>query len=49
MKISWVGIISIVAGILVIIFPNLISYSIGIALIVMGIIRVIGKTRGKEE
>ena len=40
-KISWIGVGSIVFGILVIVFPNLISYLIGIALIVVVVLQVV--------
>ena len=41
MKIPWIGIIFIVAGILVLVLPNLINWLIGIALIVAGVLHVI--------
>ena len=41
MKIPWIGIIFIVAGILVLVLPNLINWLIGIALIVVGVLHVI--------
>lgn len=37
MKWSWVGSTLIVAGILVLVFPNLIEWLIGIAIIVVGV------------
>ena len=43
LKSSWIGIASIVAGVLVIIFPNLIDYLIGTVLIVAGILHVGGR------
>tara|TARA_Y100000031_G_C8049959_1_gene305694 strand:- start:441 stop:632 length:192 start_codon:yes stop_codon:yes gene_type:complete len=43
LKSSWIGIASIVAGVLVIIFPNLIDYLIGTVLIVAGILHVVGR------
>jgi len=37
----WMGIIAIVVGILIIVFPHLLSWILGIALIVMGVMAVI--------
>lgn len=37
----WMGIIAVVVGILIIAFPHLLSWILGIALIVMGIMAII--------
>ncbi len=41
MKWSWIGIVWIVVGILVLVLPHLINWLIGIALIVIGILHLI--------
>ncbi len=41
----WMGIIAIVVGILIIVFPDLLNWILGLALIVMGIIAVIPSLR----
>lgn len=41
----WMGIIAIVVGILIIVFPDLLRWILGLALIVMGIIAVIPSAR----
>jgi uncharacterized membrane protein HdeD (DUF308 family) len=41
MKVPWVGIIFIIAGILVLVFPLIINWVIGIALIIAGILYLI--------
>ncbi len=43
MKIGWIGIALLVAGILVLIFPNLINTLIGITFIVVGILSMVKK------
>ena len=45
MKISglWMGIIAIILGILVLAFPDLVRWFIGVGLIVMGVLAVIRK------
>ena len=43
MKISWIGVFLVVAGILVLVLPNLINWLIGITLIVVGILYLIKK------
>ena len=43
MKISWIGVILVVAGILVLVLPNLINWLIGITLIVVGILYLVKK------
>jgi hypothetical protein len=39
----WMGIIAIVVGILVIAFPDLIRWIVGIGLIVVGVLAILGK------
>lgn len=45
MKITglWMGIIAIVLGILVLVWPDLIRWFVGVGLIVIGILAVLGK------
>ena len=43
MKLNWIGAIFIIAGILILVLPNIIEYLIGISLIVIGILYFIGK------
>jgi len=43
MKFNWIGAIFIIAGILILVFPNIIEYLIGISLIVIGILYYIRK------
>jgi len=43
MKFNWIGAIFIIAGILILVLPNIIEYLIGISLIVGGIMYFIGK------
>ena len=45
MKIAglWVGTIAIVFGILIIVFPHLLAWLVGIALIVIGILAILGR------
>ncbi len=41
MRWSWIGIILIVAGILILVLPHLINWLIGIAIIVVGVLHFI--------
>jgi len=43
MKFNRTGVIIIVVGILILVLPNIIEYLIGISLIVIGILRLMGK------
>ena len=43
MKFNRMGAIFIIAGILILVFPNIIEYLIGISLITIGILYLIGK------
>jgi len=43
MKLNWIGATFTVAGILILVLPNIIEYLIGIGLIVMGILYFIRK------
>ncbi len=43
MKFNWIGAIFIIAGILILVLPNIIEYLIGIGLIVIGVLYFIGK------
>lgn len=43
MKRNWIGAIWIIAGILILVLPNIIEYLIGIGLIVIGVLYFIGK------
>lgn len=45
MKITglWMGIIAIVLGVLVLVWPDLIRWFVGVGLIVIGILAVLGK------
>ena len=44
MKRNWIGAIWIIAGILILVLPNIIEYLIGIGLIVIGVLYFIGKS-----
>jgi len=39
----WLGIVAIVFGILILVFPDLLSWLVGIALIVVGILAILGR------
>jgi uncharacterized membrane protein HdeD (DUF308 family) len=41
----WMGVIAIVLGILVLVFPSLLSWIVGILLIVLGILAITGKKK----
>ncbi len=43
MKWSWIGIVWIIAGILVLVLPHLINWLIGIAIIVVGVLHLLRK------
>ena len=43
MKFNWIGAIFIIAGILILVLPNIIEYLIGITLIVIGVLYFLGK------
>ena len=44
MKFNWLGAIFIIAGILVLVLPNIIEYLIGIGLILIGVLYFMGKS-----
>jgi len=39
----WLGVIAIVFGILILVFPHLLSWLVGIALIVIGVVAILGR------
>jgi uncharacterized membrane protein HdeD (DUF308 family) len=45
MKITglWLGIVAIIFGILILILPHLLSWLVGIALIVVGVLAILGR------
>ena len=43
MKLNWIGVIFIIAGILILVLPNIIEYLIGIGLIIIGILYFVRK------
>jgi uncharacterized membrane protein HdeD (DUF308 family) len=39
----WLGIVAIIFGILILVFPHLLSWLVGIALIVVGVLAILGR------
>jgi hypothetical protein len=39
----WLGIIAIVFGILILVFPHLLNWLVGIGLIVIGVVAILGR------